>query len=81
MKRIILAVALLATPAFSQQQPSDPAFLQAAIVALQKQRNDALDAQAGTQAQLALATEEKAKLATRVKELEAKYEPKPPSDK
>jgi hypothetical protein len=77
MKKPLFAIlVMLSTPALAQQPP-DPAFLQQAIVAIQAQRNEALDKAAGAQAQVALLSEQITKLRERVKELEAKYEPKP----
>lgn len=69
-KIIVLALALLATPALAQQQPP-PAFLEKAIAALQTQRNNALDAQAAAEARAALLAEELTKAKARITELEA----------
>jgi hypothetical protein len=75
---IVLAfVALLmTTSAFAQPQlPPDPAFLQKAITALQQQRNDALDRQAGSEAKASQLAEENAKLKAENEELKKKIPP------
>lgn len=69
----VLFLVLVSSTAFAQQQP-DPAFLQKAIVALQAQRNQALDAYAVDEAKIATLNEEIAKANTRIKELEPKPE-------
>ena len=73
MIRIIaLILVLLASgSAIAQQQP-DPAFLQQALIAMQQQRNAALDGQAQAQA---MAVVEIAKLKTRIAELEKSAAP------
>jgi hypothetical protein len=68
-KIIVLAIALLATPALAQQQPS-PALLEKAIASIQNQRNNALDALAATEARAAIQAEELAKAKARITELE-----------
>jgi hypothetical protein len=73
MKRlIIIAVLALASPALAQQP--DPAFLQQALIAMQQQRNAALDGQAQSQAMAAV---EIAKLKARIAELEKAPAAKP----
>ena len=77
MKRlVILAFALLATPAFAQQQSPDPAFLQRALGAMQAQRNQAMDAAAVNEAKAAGLADDLAKAQARIKELESKQEQK-----
>jgi len=66
MWRLIIVFVLISTPAFAQQQP-DPAFLQQALIAMQQQRNAALDGQAQSQAMAAV---EIAKLKARIAEME-----------
>lgn len=75
MIRAVLLLALLAAPAFAQQSP-DPAALQKAILALQSQRNAALDQAAGFQVQAATLAEENDKLKKQVEELQKKAESK-----
>lgn len=72
IKWTAIALAVLASPAFAQQQP-DPAFLQRALAAMQAQRNQAQDIAAEREAQLAV---ELAKAQARIKELEAKIDSK-----
>jgi len=75
MKKIVFAtLLLLSTSAFAQQ--SDPAFMQRAVTALQAQRNAALDGAAAQQARADGLQEELNKAQARIKELEAKSEPK-----
>ena len=69
-KKALLILVLTTIPVLAQQP--DPAFMQRAINALQTQRNNALDAQALSEAKLAGATEDLAKANARIKELEAK---------
>lgn len=76
MKRIILALSLLATPAFAQQQQPDPAFLQRVLSTMQAQRNQATDALAVSDTRIAVLQEELEKIKARVKELEAPKEEK-----
>jgi hypothetical protein len=61
---------LLIVPAYAQQP--DVAFMQRAIVSLQTQRNNALDAAAASDAKLAGLTEDLTKAQAHIKELEAK---------
>jgi hypothetical protein len=77
MKTIVIALLLLAVPAHAQQPqlPPDPAFMQKAITALQQQRNDALDRQAGSEAKAAQLAEENAKLKAENEELKKKVPP------
>lgn len=80
--RAMFAVALLTltTPALAQQQaPSDPAYLQQAILALQAQRNEAMDRSAAIAANVQMLAAENEKLKARVKELEAKTAPAAPN--
>lgn len=57
----LLGSLLLASAAAAQQQPADPAFLQRALVALQAQRNQAMDSSAAQQARADGLAEELAK--------------------
>ena len=77
MKTIVIALLLLAVPARAQQpqMPPDPAFMQKAITALQQQRNDALDRQAGSEAKASQLAEENAKLKAENEELKKKIPP------
>jgi septal ring factor EnvC (AmiA/AmiB activator) len=54
----LVIVAALASPALAQQQQPDQAFMQAAIAALQAQRNQAMDNLAASEAKSAMATEQ-----------------------
>ena len=74
MRKIAFAIALLVTPALAQQAPPDPAFMQKAIVALQAQRNAALDAQAVAEARASVLAEEVATLKKQIDETRAKAE-------
>lgn len=74
IRRLVILLAVLATPAFAQQQPPDPAFLQRALVAMQAQRNQAMDSAAVMEAKLAAAADELTKANARIKELESKPE-------
>lgn len=71
MKRLALLLALLASPAFAQQQP-DPALLQKVIGSMQAQRNQAQDTAAVAEARAAMLSDELAKAQARIKELEPK---------
>jgi hypothetical protein len=72
MKRLLFVLSLLLiSPAIAQQSP-DPAFLQAAVTALQAQRNAANDNAAALEAKLNIATADLAKANARIKELEPK---------
>ena len=76
MKSIAVAVALLlAIPALAQQPPPDPAFMQKAIVALQVQRNAALDAQVVAEARAAQLSDEVAALKKQIEDAKPKAEP------
>lgn len=76
MKRLIVIVCLIATPAFAQQQPHpDPMTLQRAINALQAQRNQAFDLAASWEARANGLADDLAKAQARIKELEPKTEP------
>jgi len=78
MKRLALALLLLATPAVAQQQQQpDPAFLQRALASMQSQRNQALDSAAIADAKAAGLAEDLAKAQARVKDLEHKADPAP----
>lgn len=76
MRAFIFAIVIAASaaPAFAQQP--DVAMLQKAIVAIQNQRNQALDAQASSDVRAAMLVEESVKLKARIQQLEDKYEPK-----
>ena len=54
---------------FAQQQSPDPAFLQKAVNALITQRNNALNAQADTEARLSQLADENAKLKAEIEAL------------
>lgn len=69
MKRLVLLLALVSSPALAQQQP-DPAFLQRALASMQNQRNQAMDAAARAEAIAAGLSDDLAKAQARVKELE-----------
>ncbi len=71
MMRLLLLIALLfgSTVCFAQQT-IDPAVLQRAISIIAEQRNAALNNQALSEAQKALAEEQVAKLQARISELE-----------
>lgn len=56
MNRILILAALIAAPAFAQQQPS-PAMVQGFTAALERQRNEALNAVALREGQMAEAAE------------------------
>lgn len=71
LKKILIALVLTTGIAYAQQQP-DPAFMQHAIIALQTQRNNALDSQTVAEAKLAGLSEDLAKANAKIKELEAK---------
>ena len=69
MKSLALLLALT-TAAFAQQSPApDPAFLQKAVNALITQRNNALNAQADTEARLSQLADENAKLKAEIEAL------------
>ncbi len=79
--RLILGIilALAASPALAQQPPaSPPGFQDAAIAALQAQRNAAMDNAAGLQAQLSLAQKELEALKKADADAKAKSEAEPP---
>lgn len=73
----LLVGLLVSMPAYAQTPPQqpDPAFMQRAIVALQTQRNNALDAQLVAEARLQGVTDELAKANAKLKELEDKKAP------
>lgn len=78
MKIHLLTVAIafvLTAPAFAQQQPADPAFLQQAIVALQGQRNRALDEAAAASAQAAKLQQDLNAVTKERDDLKAKVKP------
>ena len=80
MKRLISAWFFMMACVFSavaQQGPPDPAFQQAAIMALRDQRTDALDKQAACTANATKIAGDLAQAQTRIKALEDKYDPKP----
>jgi hypothetical protein len=74
MKLLLIVFLLLSTPALAQQQP-DPMFLQRALAVVQAQRNQALDAVAGSEAKVSGLTDELAKATAQIKALRDKYEP------
>lgn len=87
MKRLLAAAAaavLAILPAFAQQAPPDPAFLQRALAAVQAQRNAALDDAAGMRAQYESTLDQLAIARTRINDLEAKARastaPSPPPE-
>jgi hypothetical protein len=74
----VLAFLLFMTASAHAQQPQlppDPGFMQKAINALQQQRNDALDRQAGSEAKASQLAEENAKLKAEMEELRKKIPP------
>jgi predicted nucleic acid-binding Zn-ribbon protein len=76
MSRYLVALLLvIASPAFAQQPP-DITTLQRVVVALQQQRNQAMDALASAEVQRVLLAEEIEKLKAKLRELE-----KPPPDR
>lgn len=84
MKKVLLFLVLLTSPALAQQN-TDTAFLQKAIVSLQNQRNNALDALTVAEARVANTADDLNKANTKIKELEDKikgFEEKkdPPKD-
>jgi hypothetical protein len=70
MKKLIVLLSLISSPAFAEQP--DPAFMQRAIAALQNQRNQALDAAAAAAAKAEGLSEDLVKAQARIKELEEK---------
>ncbi len=75
MKRLALVLTILgACPALAQQPP-DPVFLQRALVAMQAQRNAAMDDVVALRAQLEMARDDLAKAQAQIKELDKKPEP------
>ena len=78
MNRFLLgfvAIVFFATPVLAQTP--DPDFLQKAIVSLQTQRNNALDAQAVASAQVQQLSEKVTALQAKVDELQKKSDDKP----
>ena len=73
----VFLFSIYAAPTLAQQPPADPAFLQQALVALQGQRNRALDEAAVAQAQAAKMQADLAAVTKERDELKAKLEPKP----
>ena len=71
MKRLTILLLLALTGSARAQQQPDPAFLQRALVAMQQQRNAAMDAQIVAEAQRAGIAEEIAKLKARIAEMDA----------
>lgn len=72
MKRILVTVlALAAAPAFAEQQPADPAFLQRALDSVATQRNNALNSAAVQEARASLLEEQVKRLEARIKQFEA----------
>ena len=80
MRFILTTIAIfIAGPALAQQPAPDPAFLQNALTALQAQRNGAFDQEAVCEANGKKIADALKTAQDRVKELEDKYEPKPPT--
>lgn len=80
MLRYLVLMVLCATPAFAQQQAPSTPLDQALGQKLMTEINDGIQCRAGTialQNSLSSLQMEVAKAQARVKELEAKYEPKP----
>ena len=75
MRYALAAFLMLAAPAFAADQP-DPVFLQKAVVALQAQRNAALDAQAVAEARAAQLTDEVAALKKQIEDAKKSVEKK-----
>lgn len=75
VRALVFAVLAFTPVPASAQQELDQATLGKAIIALQIQRNSALDAQALAEARAALLTEEVAKLKAKIAELEKKTPP------
>lgn len=76
-KALIILVLGFAVPAYAQQaQQADPDFMQRAIVALQQQRNEALDKVAASEAKLSKSQEDLNKANLQIKGLQDKYESK-----
>lgn len=73
-KVLIILVLGFAVPAYAQQ--ADPDFMQRAIVALQQQRNEALDKVAASEAKLSKSQEDLNKANLQIKGLQDKYESK-----
>lgn len=69
MIRLVILIALIATPALAQQHPPDPATLQRAIAAIQAQRNAALDQAASMQIEAQRLGEENKKLKDEIEAL------------
>jgi hypothetical protein len=73
LKKVLLVSALIITPAVAQQP--DPAFMQRAIVALQTQRNAALDTAVVSEAKVNGLLDDLSKANAKIKELEDKLKP------
>lgn len=70
MKRLIIALLLIASPALAQtQQQPNPATMQKAINILQGQRNSAMDQLASAQLQVSNLTDENTDLKAQIEEL------------
>lgn len=76
MKRLVLALVLLSTPVFAQQQQADVNTLQKALAVLQQQRNNAMDALASATTQATMLQEENNKLKAEIEEMKKPKEPK-----
>lgn len=69
---LVISLVLVSNAGYAQQQQPDPAFMQRAINALQKQRNIAMDNQAIAEAKVDELGANLAKAQEKIKELEAK---------
>lgn len=74
MRRTLLVLALLVTPALAEQPQPDPAAMQKIIVILSQQRNQAMDAAASAQLQAATLQEANQKLEAELSALRKKTE-------
>lgn len=72
MSRLFFAALVLAaTPAFAQQQSTDPTFLQRALDSVAVQRNNALNSAAGFEARSSMLEDQVKRLEARIKQFEA----------
>jgi len=71
---LIAAFAVVLMPYALAQQRPDPAFLEKALTSMEAQRNSAMNAHAATEARLALANEEIARLKAEIEKLTPKKE-------
>lgn len=77
MRKILIAGALALSLSPAAAQGPVPGVLEKAIVVMQSQRNQALDAQANAETRALLCTDEVTKLKAELEELRKKLEPKP----